>query len=75
MSAKGSLEPIFSGFLRVPRVFVVGAYLCCSDLAATLEKLDCALMFLGLLTSVERAQIAALAGLRVFPARVEPVLA
>ena len=44
-------------------------------LTAALEKLHGALMFLGLLTSVERAQIAALAGLRVFLERVEPVLA
>jgi hypothetical protein len=44
-------------------------------LCAALEKLHGALMFLGLLTRVERAKIAALAGLLVFLERVEPILA
>jgi hypothetical protein len=44
-------------------------------LSSALEKLHGALMFLSLLTLVKRAQIAALAGLRVFLARVEPILA
>ena len=44
-------------------------------LALSLEKLHGALMFLGLLARIECAQVAALAGLRVFLARVKPILA
>jgi hypothetical protein len=42
--------------------------------ASSLEKLDRALMFLGLLTRAERAEVAALTRFRVYFARVQPVL-
>jgi hypothetical protein len=44
-------------------------------LTVPLEKLHGALMFLSLLARIECAQVAALAGLRVFLTRVEPILA
>ena len=44
-------------------------------LTAPLEKLYGALMFLGRLARIECAQVAALAGLRVYLARVEPIFA
>jgi hypothetical protein len=44
-------------------------------LSATLEKLHGALMFLSRFACVERAQIATLARLGVFLARIQPILA
>jgi hypothetical protein len=45
------------------------------SLTSALEVLDSALVFFGLLSRTESPEVPALAGLRVFLSRIQPVLA